>query len=166
VWRSATKPHNTIGILQLDGRVTQPRSASGTVTAEQGGLRMSTAEALPGVSWQRAVTLDPTTVRVRDTLTALEPGATTLSMSWLLPVPPAAVTKMSAGQLRFALPDGSTWELNPPEGTVATYSDASPTPPYADSPGFATEAGQHTLVVVPLSLDGGLELTTEVRKVG
>jgi hypothetical protein len=165
VWRSATKPHNTIGVLELDGRVTQQRSASGTVSTQQGGLLMSTSDALPRISWQRAVTLDPATVRVRDTLTALEPGTTTLSMSWLLPVPPAAVTKTSGGQLRYALPDGSTWELDLPDGTVPTYSDAAPSPPYVDSPGFAAEAGQHTLVVVPLSLDGALELATEVRKV-
>jgi hypothetical protein len=87
-------------------------------------------------------------------------------MSWLLPVPPAAVTEVGPGRLRYTLPDGSTWELVLPEGSAATYSDASPTPPYVDSPGFAAQAAAHTLVVVPLSLDGTLELTTEVRKVG
>jgi hypothetical protein len=166
VWRSATKPHNTIGVLGPDGLVTQRRGASGTVTAVDNGLQMSALDVLPGVSWQRGVTLDPTTVRVQDRLTMTAGGTSSLSMSWLLPVPPSSVTDLGGGRFRFVLPDESTWELTVPNGAVATYADASPTPPYVDSAGFAAQAAQHTLVVVPLTLSGTLDLTTEVRKVG
>jgi hypothetical protein len=164
VWRVATKAHNTVGMLRPDGRVTQARTGSGSVTAAGGGVRMSSTDALRGVSWQRDVALTPTTVRVRDRLVATR--TTMLSMSWLLPVPPSRVTALAGGRFRYRLPDGSTWELAVADAAAATYSDASPAPPYVDSPEFTRQAARHTLVVVPLLLTWALDLTTEVRKVG
>jgi hypothetical protein len=167
VWRELTKAHNTIGILQSDGRVVQLARGSGTVTTAGDGLQMMSGNALNGTDWKRGVVLTDTTVSVRDELT-LRAGVTAkpMSMSFLLAAPPSRVAASADGRLRFTLDDGSTWELVPPAGTAAAFRDANPTTPYDDTTEFKTTIGPaHTLVTVQFTLTGTLDLTTSLVRV-
>ena len=167
VWRASTKAHTTIGVLQPDGAVRQRRAGSGAVSVEGDDLLMASSDVLPDVaSWQRRVTVGVGTVRVRDTLVASGGAVVPLSLSFLLAAAPATVAHQPDGALRFAVADGSVWELVTPPGTVVTASDAAPTPPYVDAPDIAGPAATHTLVVVRADLAGTTDLTTVLRRVG
>lgn len=62
---------------------------------------------------------------------------------------------------------GSTWELSTPAGVAVTFSDALPTPPYADSAQFSATLGtEHTLVVLTPTLVDNLDLTTTLVRLG
>ncbi|HEU4913710.1 MAG TPA: carboxypeptidase regulatory-like domain-containing protein [Actinomycetes bacterium] len=165
-WRRLTKSHNTLGLRLEDGRVVQSGAAWGSVSAPGDGLRMDSPGALEGADWSRDVRVTEDAVTVRDRVTARAPGPPRpLSMSFLLPTPRDQVTDLGDGRVRFALADGSTWELVAPPGVVSV-SDAQPTPPYADTAVFAETLGsQHSLVVVETSLLDRLDLTTTVRQV-
>ena len=161
-WRSLTKAHTTVGVLQPDGRVTQTDAGWGSVSATADGLRMVSANAMSGIDWSRGTTVTASSVTVRDQLQLRTTGsAKPLSMSFLLAAPVGQVTDLGAGRFRFGLADGSTWELTTPAGVAATLSDARPTPPYVDTAEFAATSGPaHTLVVLSPTLVDTLELTT------
>jgi hypothetical protein len=167
VWRASTKAHSTIGVGQPDGSVLQRRSGSGAVTVEGTDLLMSTGTALPGVDdWQRRVSTSAGRVQVVDTLSAPAGSTVPLSMSWLVGAAPSDVAQQADGSLRVTMPDGSVWQLVPPQGTSVTVSDAAPTPPYVDAPDIGPIAAAHTLVVVRSALVGTASLTTTLTKVG
>lgn len=167
VWRASTKAHTTIGVLEPDGTVRQRRGASGAVSVVGDDLLMTASTALPDVaSWQRRVAVGDETVQVRDALATAATTAVPISVSFLLAAAPASVAHQPDGSLRFAVADGSVWDLLPPRGTAVTVSDASPTPPYVDAPDIAGIAAAHTLVVVRAELSGSLELITELHRVG
>jgi len=161
-WRSLTKAHTTVGVLQPDGRVTQADAGRGSVSATADGLQMISADAMKDVDWNRGTTVTSSSVTVRDQLRLRTTGtAKLLSMSFLLAAPVGQVTDLGAGTFRFRLADGSTWELTTPAGVAATFSDARPTSPYADTAEFAaTSALAHTLVVLSPTLVDTLDLTT------
>jgi hypothetical protein len=64
------------------------------------------------------------------------------------------------------MPDGSVWQLVPPQGTSVSVSDAAPAPPYVDAPDIGPIGAAHTLVVVRSALVGTASLTTTLTKVG
>lgn len=165
-WRRLTKAHNTLGVLQEDGRVVQSGAGWGAVSAPGDSLRMESVSALEGARWTRDVRLAEDSVTIRDRVTARTPVLPRqISISFLLPTPRDLVTDLGDGRVRFALADGSTWELVAPPG-VLSVSDARPTEPYADTEEFAATLGsQHSLVVVETSLLDRLDLTTTVRQV-
>lgn len=167
-WRALTKAHSTLGVLAPDGRVTQARTGWGSVSATRDGLLMISATALDGIDWSRDISTTGTSVTIRDRLRLRNPGTPTrLSMSFLLATPVGQVTGLGGGRLRFALDDGSTWELTAPAGVSVAVSDAQPTPPYADTAEFAATLGPaHALVVLTPTLVERLDLTTTVARVG
>ena len=170
VWRVSARVHSTVGVLRDDGRVRQARTGRGSVAAAGDGMRMTSASAIPGVDWCREVAVGDGTVRLRDRLRPLRtPDPRRLSMSFLLATPTDRVEDLGSGCLRFALADGSVWELTLPAGATPVVSDARPTPPYEDTPDLAAGAAlSHTLVVVTLpGLDApdGLDLATTVVRV-
>ena len=166
-WRPLTKAHNTVGVLQPDGRVIQRGQGSGTVTALADGLQMVSTDSLDDVDWRRQVRLGATSVTVHDEIGLRPTGvAKTLSVSFLLATPPARVRDLGGGRLRFGLGDGSTWELTAPSGTVPTFRDAHPTAPYDDTADFrATLGPAHTLVTFTAPLIAMLDLTTSLNRV-
>lgn len=170
VWRASTRVHSTVGVLRDDGRVRQARAGRGSVTAARNGLRMTSSSAVPGVDWSRDVVVEDGAVRLRDRLRPRRaPDPRRLSMSFLLAAPADRVEDLGDRRLRFALGDGSVWDLTVPGDTSPVVSDARPTPPYEDTAAFAAgAAGSHTLVVVTLpALDdaAGLDLATTVLRV-
>lgn len=168
-WRGLTKAHSTVGLREPDGRVSQVGTGWGSVSATADGLAMVSASALDGIDWRRDVALTGTAVSVRDQLQQRDSGrgTTPLSMSFLLAVREKDVIDLGDGRLRFALGDGSTWELAAPAGVPVTFSDARPTLPYADSDEFDTTLGaRHTLVTLTADLADRLDLTTTVTRVG
>lgn len=167
VWRRSTPVHNTIGLRRADGRVSQADAGRGSVATSGDGLSMASTSAVRGVDWRREVTVTGSEVVITDRLSRRRPGdIRRLSMSFLLPTPCDSVVSGEDGLLRFALPDGSVWELKGPAGCQAVITDARPTPPYADTPEFEeTLAATHALVRVELELADRLDLTTVLRLV-
>jgi hypothetical protein len=128
---------------------------------------MTSTTALPDVAgWVRRLSVGDGTVAVRDVLTTTSGTPVPLSMSFLLAASPSSVAQQTDGALRFTVADGSVWDLVPPPGTTATWSDASPTPPYVDAPDVADAAAAHTLVTIRVGLTDSLDLTTTLRRVG
>lgn len=171
VWRRSTAVHTTIGLLRADGRVTQADPGRGSVTTSGDGLTMVSSTAIRGVEWRRDVTVTGSTVVVADRLSRRRGGAPRqLAMSFLVAAPCGSMDGGSGagrdgGPLRFALPDGSAWELEWPVGHEVAVTDARPAPPYADSPAFAESlALTHTLVRVDLELADRLDVTTTLRR--
>jgi hypothetical protein len=162
-WRAATRSHSTIGLVMPDGTVVQDRRGSGVVDETADGLRMR-SRAVPGVRWQRLVTASEGDVRVTDELRTW-PGPLTLSMQWLLPVAPSAVTTPSPDVVRYDLPDGSTWELSVSGAVGLVHTDAAPVPPYEDSPEAVSLGAAHTLVTATLHLRTHLDVTTHIREI-
>ena len=167
-WRSLTKAHSTVGVLQSDGRVTQTDTGSGSVSATGDGLVMVSPNAMSGVDWTRGIAVTGTSMTVRDQLRLRSPGtAKPLSVSFLLATPAGKVTDLGGGRFRVALGDGSTWELTTPAGVTAAFSDARPTTPYADTAEFSATLGPaHTLVVLTPTLVDSLDLTTTLVRLG
>ncbi len=167
VWRAGTMSHSTLGVRQDDGSVLQRRTGGGAVAVEGDEIVMTSTSALPGVtSWQRRVWSGDQVVRVHDRLTAAGGASRPLSMSFLLAAAPAAVVRQPDGALRFTVADGSVWELDLPQGTTATVTDAAPRPPYVDAPDLAPLAAARTLVVLQVDLVGSADLTTTLRRAG
>lgn len=105
---------------------------------------------------------------MRDQFRLLTLGsAKPMSSSFLLAAPVGQVTDLGDGRFRFRLGDGSTGELSTPAGVAVTFSDALPTPPYADTAEFSATLGtEHTLVVLTPTLVDNLDLTTSLVRLG
>ena len=168
VWRVHASAHNTVGVGQSDGRVTQTDRGSGTVSTVDGGLLMVSSNAMNDVDWRRSVAVTGSSASIRDQLGLRISGVTKqMSLSFLVPTPTSSVVDPGDGRLHFDLAHGSTWELTPPAGTTMTYRDANPTSPYDDTADFkATIGPAHTLVTLTTTLVTAVDLTTTVRRLG
>ncbi|MBA2768014.1 MAG: carboxypeptidase regulatory-like domain-containing protein [Sporichthyaceae bacterium] len=166
VWRVNAKAHNTVGVGQTDGRVTQTDRGSGAVSTVDGGLLMVSSNAMNDIDWRRSVAVTSSSASIRDQLGLRVAGVTKqMSLSFLVPTPPSRVVNPGDGRLRFDLADGSTWELTPPAGTTMTYRDANPASPYDDTADFKATIGPvHTLVTLTTILSTAVDLTTTIRR--